>query len=82
MASSSLTKQYESLPKIAKILIQIFLGSFVGGVYRILKVLETKNIVTLVVGIIALVTGIGNLVFWVVDLVSEVLHDKITVLAD
>ena len=82
MASSSLTKQYEALPKIAKILIQLFLGSIVGGVYRIVKYFETKNIVTLVVGIVATFTGVGNFIFWVVDLVSEVLHDKITVLAD
>ena len=82
MASSSLTKQYESLPKIVKIIIQIILGAIVGGVYRIVKYFETKNIVTLVVGIVATFTGVGNFIFWVVDLVSEVLHDKITVLAD
>ena len=82
MASSSLTKQYEALPKIAKILIQLFLGSIVGGVYRIVKYFETKNIVTLVVGIVATFTGVGNFIFWVVDLVTEILHNKITVLAD
>ncbi len=80
MASSSLTKQYDNLPKIARILIQIFLGALVGGVYRILKFLETSNIVTLVVGILNFV-GLG-LVFWVVDLVTTILNDKITVLAD
>lgn len=80
MASSSLTKQYEALPKIAKILIQLFLGALVGGVYRIVKYFETKNLVTLIVGILNFV-GLG-LVFWVVDLVTEILHNKITVLAD
>ena len=30
-----LTETYESLPKIAKIIIQLLLGSVVGGVYRI-----------------------------------------------
>lgn len=80
MASSSLTKQYDNLPKIARILIQIFLGALVGGVYRILKYFETSNIVTLVVGILNFV-GLG-LVFWVVDLVTTILNDKITVLAD
>ncbi|MBR3681318.1 MAG: hypothetical protein IKL79_04870 [Clostridia bacterium] len=58
MASSSLTAQYEALPKIAKILIQLFLGALVGGVYRIIKYFETKNIVTLVVGILNFV-GLG-----------------------
>ena len=52
MASSSLTKQYDNLPKIARILIQVFLGALVGGVYRILKYFETSNTVTLVVGIL------------------------------
>ena len=78
--SKKLTAIYESLPKIAKILIQIFLGAFVGGVYRIVRFLETKNIVTLVVGILNFV-GLG-LVFWVVDLVTEITSDKITFLAD
>ena len=77
-----MTKTYESLPKIAKILLQIFFGAFIGGIYRILKYLETKNIVTLVAGILVLVTGVGNAVAWVCDLVTEILYDKITVLAD
>ena len=80
MASSSLTAQYEALPKIVKILVQIFLGAFVGGVYRILRFLETKNIVTLVVGILNFV-GLG-IVFWVVDLVTEITSDRITFLAE
>lgn len=80
MANQSLTAQYESLPKIAKILIQLFLGAFVGGVYRIIRFLETKNIVTLVVGILNFV-GLG-FIFWIVDLVTEITSDKISVLAD
>lgn len=82
MANSSITEMYESLPKIAKILIQIFLGGIVGGIYRILKFLETKNIITLVAGILCLVTGIGNFIAWVVDLITEITSNRITVLAD
>ena len=77
---TTLTGTYEALPKIAKIIIQIFLGSIVGGVYRILKYFETKNIVTLVVGILNFV-GLG-LVFWIVDILTEVTSNKITFLAD
>lgn len=80
MANNTLTATYEALPKIAKILIQIFLGAFVGGVYRILRYLETKNTVTLVAGILNFV-GLG-FVFWIVDLVTEITSDRITVLAD
>ena len=79
MASKSLTAQYESLPKILKIIVQIFLGAIVGNVYRILRFLETKNLVTLVAGILGFV-GLG-FVFWVVDLVTEITSDRITFLA-
>ena len=82
MANKTLTATYEALPKIAKILIQIFLGAFVGGVYRIIRFTETKNIITLVAGILALCTGIGNVVAWVADLFTEITSDKITFLAD
>lgn len=82
MASTSLTKTYESLPKIAKILIQIFLGAILGGVYRIVKYFETKNIITLVVGLLVTFTIIGNLIAWIADLATEILYNKITLLAD
>lgn len=77
-----LTETYENLPKIAKILLQIFLGGVIGGIYRIVRYTETKNIVTLVVGILCLVTGVGNFAAWIVDLVTEITQNKITVLAD
>ena len=76
------TGAYEALPKIAKIIIQLLLGSVVGGIYRIVRFLETKNVVTLVVGILVLVTGIGNLIAWIVDLITEITQNKICVLAD
>ena len=76
----TLTGAYEALPKLAKILLQIFLGAIVGGVYRILRFLETKNTVTLVVGILALIPPI-SVVFWVLDLVTEITSDRISVLA-
>ena len=82
MANNSLTASYEALPKIAKIILQIFLGGLIGGIYRILRFLETKNVVTLVVGILVLVTGVGNLIAWIVDLVTEITSNKISVLAD
>ena len=77
-----MTQAYEALPKIAKLIIQFFLGAFVGGIYRIARYFETKNTVTLVVGLLLLFTGIGNAIAWAVDFVTELLYDKITVLAD
>ena len=44
------TAMYEALPKIVKVLLQLFLGAIIGGIYRILRFLETGNIITLVVG--------------------------------
>lgn len=76
-----LTEMYENLPKIVKILLQIFLGGVIGGIYRIVRFTETKNVVTLVVGLLTLFTGIGNGIAWVVDLITEILHNRITVLA-
>lgn len=73
---------YDNLPKIAKILIQIFAGAIVGGVYRIVRYFETKNIVTLVVGLLVTFTGVGNFIAWIVDLVTTITKNEISVLAD
>ena len=77
-----ITQKYESLPKIVKILLQLFLGGVIGGIYRIIRFTETKNVVTLVVGLLTLFTGVGNGIAWVVDLITEITQNKITVLAD
>lgn len=77
-----LTSAYESLPKILKVILQIFFGYLIGGIYRIVRFVENGNIVTLVIGILVLVTGLGNAIAWIVDLVTEILSNKITVLAD
>ena len=83
MASSKgLTAAYEALPKIVKIILQLFFGWLIGGIYRIVRFVEKQNIVTLVVGILCLVTGVGNLIAWIVDLITEITSDRITVLAD
>ena len=82
MAKKGLTASYEALPKIAKLLLQFFFGWVISGGYRIIRYTETQNIVTLVVGIFVLVTGGGFGIAWVVDFITELLNDKITVLAD
>ena len=82
MSKNSITASYEALPKIVKIILQLFLGAFIGGIYRIIRFLETKNVVTLVVGILVLFTGAGNLIAWIVDLITEITSNKISVFAD
>lgn len=82
MANNSITASYNSLPWILKLIIVIIGGALVGGIYRIVRYFETKNIVTLIAGIVGLFTGIGNVIFWVVDLITTILTGKISVLAD
>ena len=77
----TITGAYEALPKLAKIILQIFFGAVIGGAYRILRYFERKNIVTLVVGILALIPPI-DFIFWLIDLVTEITSDRISVLAD
>ncbi len=79
--NKSITQMFEELPKIAKILLIIFLGGIIGGAYRIIRFVETKNVVTLVVGILWFVTGGFFGIGWIVDLVTEIMKDRITVLA-
>ena len=80
MASKSLTSQFEALPLIAKVLLIFFLGSIICGAYRILRYVEKNNIVTLIAGIVCFF-GVG-LIATVVDIVTEILSGRITVLAD
>lgn len=77
-----ITKMYDELPKIARFLIQLFLGYIVSGIYRVIRFTETKNIVTLIVGLVGLVTGFGNFIIWLVDLITTITKDGITFLAD
>ena len=81
MANKSITAQYDELPFIIRLIIQIFLGWLASGVYRIIRYLETKNIVTLVVGILALVPG-PDFIAWIVDLVCLIAKGKPTVFVD
>ena len=79
---NSLTASYDSLPLILRIIVQLIGGVIVGGIYRIVKYFESKNIVTLVVGILVTFTGIGNIIAWVVDFVTLILNGKYTVFVD
>lgn len=77
---SSILKAYEDLPKIVKIVLQIFLGGLISPIYRVLRFVISKNIVTLVAGILCFF--FLGVVFWIIDLVTLITKDKITVLAD
>ena len=80
--NNSLTAQYDSLSLLLRIIIQIIGGVIVGGIYRIVRYFETKNVVTLVVGILCTFTLIGNFIAWIVDLVTLIMNGKYTVFVD
>lgn len=82
MRNNSLTASYDELPLIARVLIQIFAGAVVGGIYRIVRYFETKNIVTLVAGLLVTFTGVGNLIAWIIDLVTLATQGRYTILVD
>lgn len=77
-----MTKSFDKLPFIARLLLILFLGWIICPIYRIVKWTKSKNTVTLVVGILGLVTGVGNIILEVVDLVTTILGSGISVLAD
>lgn len=77
-----MTKAFDGLPWILRLILVLLFGALIGGIYRIVKFVETKNVVTLVVGILGLVTGIGNFLVWIVDLVTTIIGKGISVLAD
>ena len=79
---NKITEMFESLPLVGKILLLVFLGGFISPLYRILRYVETKNTTTLIVGIVCLVTGCGNVVLQVIDIITELTKGRITVLAD
>ena len=74
-----MTKTYDSLPMLARVILQLFLGWPISCFYRVFKYTETKNTTTLIVGLLCIFVGP---LFWVIVLVTTLLNDKITVLAE
>lgn len=82
MAKKSLTASYDALPLLLRIIIQIVGGVVVGGIWRIVRYCETENVVTLVVGLLVTFTVVGNLVAWMVDLVTLIMNGRYTLFVD
>ena len=78
MANKKLTATYESLPWLAKILLEVFLGYFIAIGYRLIRFLENKKTINLIGALIALIPG----PFWILDLVTEIISNRITILCD
>ena len=73
---NSILEAFENLPKIVKVLLFLFVG-VISPIYRILRWVDTKNNTTLIVGIIGFF-----LPLWIVDLVTEITSNRVTVCAD
>jgi hypothetical protein len=77
-----MTKIFDDLPYITRLLLLFFFGWIIGGVYRVVKWTENKNTTTLVVGLLGLFTGVGNFILEIVDFVTTALGNGISVYAD
>ena len=77
----NIIETYENLPKIVKVILQLFVGGIIGIVYRIIRFLDSKNTMTLVGAILFFVPVVG-FVLQIVDIVTEITKNRITVLAD
>lgn len=80
--SQKLTEMYEALPRLLKLVLQVLFGGIIGGIYRIVRFTESGNVITLVAGLVATFTGVGNLLAWIADLYTEITANRITILAD
>ena len=77
-----MTKSFDKLSWLVRVLLILFLGWIICPVYRIVKWSKSKNTVTLVVAILGLFTGVGNVILEVIDLITTLLGKGICVLAD
>lgn len=82
MENKSLTAQYDELPLILRVIVQLFAGVVAGGVYRIARYFETKNAITLIAGLLITFTGVGNVISWLLDLICLAVNGKYTILVD
>ena len=80
--NQSIIAQFNALDKIVKVILLVFLGGLISPIYRILRYTETKNNTTLIIGILALVTGAFFGVLAIIDIVTVITDNKISVLVD
>lgn len=77
----NIIETYENLPKILKVILQLFFSGIIGIVYRIIRFLDSKNAKTLVGAVLFFIPVVGT-VMGIIDIVTEITKNRITVLAD
>jgi len=75
----SFTEIYEGLPRPLKLLLQFLLGAVISGIYRVFRYIETKKKITLIIGILCLLTGGLFGILWITDFITELFHGRVTV---
>lgn len=78
--TDNLMAAFEALPKWAKIILVIF-GMSMGPLYRILRFVETKNIMTLIWAILFFIPFV-MFIPWVIDLVTVIKDGKVSFFVD
>jgi hypothetical protein len=73
-------KAIDGLPWIVKLLLVIFFGPIIYGIYRIIKGVKKNNIVVLVAGLLYLFTGFF-IIGWIIDIFTVATTGKVTFLA-
>ena len=83
MAKEWLSDKINALPKALKLLLFLFpiTGWALSSFYRFVKYYETREIITLVVGVIGLVSGLGIVFGWA-DAISVMKYNKPTFFAE
>lgn len=71
----SFVKTMEGLPKVAKIILALPFLDIVWAIYRIVKGVAYKNIITLIAGILWIVPG--SVICWLLDIFSILLQDRL-----
>jgi hypothetical protein len=79
MAKETFLDKFEALPKALKVLIFLFpiSGWALSSIYRFCYFAKKGGIITLVIGLIGLVSGIGIIFGWA-DALSELKFNRVT----
>ena len=77
-----ITEAFDALPFYMRLLTVIIGGALFGGIYRLARWYERRNTKTLIAGLVATFTGIGNLAIWIADIATTAKGKGITVFAE
>jgi len=67
-------KSYDELPQIAKIIFALPFLDIIWAIYRIVKGVNTNNVLMIIVGILWIIPG--SVVCWILDLVFTIMNKQ------